>query len=73
MFAGVFPVSERGLLTSSPPEGERFQPRLAPRCRFAVHRPGSPVASYALMIILYHRRGPVSPGQLQFGNQHVFV
>jgi hypothetical protein len=27
------------------PEGGGFQPRLASRCRFAVHRPGNPVAS----------------------------
>ena len=26
-------------------KGGELQPRLAPRCRFAVHRPGSPVAS----------------------------
>jgi cardiolipin synthase A/B len=31
----------------NPPKGGGFQPRLAPRCRFAVHRPGSPVASPA--------------------------
>src|SRR5690348_13315537 len=34
-----------GCAVTEAAEGERFQPRLAPRCRFAVHRPGSPVAS----------------------------
>jgi hypothetical protein len=43
------PVGSRRRWTAAwllhPPEDGGFQPRLAPRCRFAVHRPGSPVAS----------------------------
>ena len=35
-------LCQRPFLTSSPPEGEGFQSQLAPRCQFAVHRPGSP-------------------------------
>src|ERR1700749_2668068 len=34
-----------GLDILHPLESGGFQPRLAPCCRFAVHRPGSPVAS----------------------------